>query len=106
MFWNDISLSCYAIFSVCNNILELDQHFYCSFLVLQRIQRNSLEFRSPSRILQTFTLLTHSKTRLISIVSKPIKIVVVVVVFVVVIFVQKMVGQKNLGQKIFDLKFV
>ena len=29
------------------------------------------------------------KTRLISIVSKPIKIVVVVVVFVVVIFVQK-----------------
>ena len=30
-----------------------------------------------------------SKTRLISIVSKPIKIVVVVVVFVVVIFVEK-----------------
>ena len=31
----------------------------------------------------------NPKTRLISIVSKPIKIVVVVVVFVVVIFVQK-----------------
>ena len=46
--------------------------------------------------------------------SKPIKIVVVVVVFVVVLFclcsktlVPKMFGQKNLGQKIigFDFRF-
>lgn len=34
------------------------------------------------------SVLSLKKTRLISIVSKPIKIVVVVVVFVVVIFVQ------------------
>ena len=46
-------------------------------------------------------------TRLISIVSKPIKIVVVVVVFVVVLFFKKISSkkclvQKNLGQKILD----
>ena len=38
-------------------------------------------------------------TRLISIVSKPSKIVVVVVVFVIVIFVQKRQFQKMFGQK-------
>ena len=40
-----------------------------------------------------------NRTRLISIVSKPIKIVVVVVVFVVVIFVQKRLFRKMFGQK-------
>ena len=50
------------------------------------------------------------ETRLISIVSKPIKIVVVAVVFVfVVLFVQnvsskKCLVKKNLGQKMFDKK--
>ena len=40
----------------------------------------------PEKLLEAHRI---SQTRLISIVSKPIKIVVVVVVFVVVIFVQK-----------------
>ena len=52
----------------------------------------------------------YRTTRLISIVSKPIKIVVVVVVFVVVIFVQKRLSKKclvkkNPGQKILDKNF-
>ena len=41
----------------------------------------------------------YFKTRLISILSKPIKVVVVVDVFVVVIFVQKRYFQKMFGQK-------
>ena len=45
------------------------------------------------------------KTRLISIVSKPIKVVVVVVVIVVVVFTKKRyVGQKNLWSKIIHVK--
>ena len=51
-----------------------------------------------------------NQTRLISIASKPIKIMVVVVVFVVFFcsntLVPKMFGQKNLGQKIFDNNFL
>ena len=48
-----------------------------------------------------------SLNRLISIVSKPIKIVVVVIVIVVVVFVQNIRSKrclvpKNLGQKLFD----
>ena len=51
---------------------------------------------------------TVSKTRLISIVSNPIKVVVVLVV-IVVVFVQKVRSKtffvkKNLGQNIFDPK--
>ena len=49
---------------------------------------------------EQITILSETySTRLISIVSKPIKIVVVVVVFVVVIFVQKRKFQKMFGQK-------
>ena len=41
------------------------------------------------QLLLLFPIISGVETRLISIVSKPIKIVVVVVVFVVVLFVQK-----------------
>ena len=50
------------------------------------------------------SLLKTITTRLISIVSKPIKIVVVIVVIVFVNFVQNWLVQKNLGQKILDPK--
>ena len=45
----------------------------------------------------------YDATRLISIVSKPVKVVVLVVV-IVIVFVKKKLDPKNLGKNIFDPK--
>ena len=68
--------------------------------------RRMLKGRFISRVIhRKYQGCSISRTRFISIVSKPINFFVVVVLFVVVLFIQKhkflkMFGQKNLGQKI------